>query len=205
MSIFSKITSLFKGEPAMNIHPAMNNGIIKGSDSFTGGTLTCLCSSNPVKVKVDAQTAHNHACGCTQCWKPEGAIFSQVAVVDRTKLSVIENEDKLAITPESKGQAIERYACTECGTHMYGRIDDTNHPFHGLDFIHTELSAESGWSEPQFAAFISSIIESGIDPEQMPAIRGKLEELGLPTYDCLSPALMDAIATHTAKASGALA
>jgi S-(hydroxymethyl)glutathione synthase len=29
--------------------------------------------------------------------------------------------------------------------------------------------------------------------------------LGLEPYDCLSPALMDAIATHTAKAKGALA
>ena len=35
--------------------------------------------------------------------------------------------------------------------------------------------------------------------------RGRsLRELKLEPYDCLSPALMDAIATHTAKASGAL-
>jgi S-(hydroxymethyl)glutathione synthase len=32
-----------------------------------------------------------------------------------------------------------------------------------------------------------------------------LKELGLEPYDCLSPTLMDAIATHTAKASGKLA
>ncbi len=203
MSIFSKITGLFKGEPEMNIHPAMNNGIKAGSDDFAGGTLTCLCSSNPVKVKVDAQTAHNHACGCTQCWKPEGALFSQVAVVDRNALSVIENEDKLEIIDDT--QAIQRYACKECGAHMYGRIEDTNHPFYGLDFIHTELSNESGWSEPQFAAFVSSVIETGVDPEKMGEIRDRLAELGLPAYDCLAPGLMDAIATHTAKASGALA
>jgi S-(hydroxymethyl)glutathione synthase len=33
----------------------------------------------------------------------------------------------------------------------------------------------------------------------MESIRGKLKELGLEPYDCLSPALMDAIATHVAK------
>jgi S-(hydroxymethyl)glutathione synthase len=33
----------------------------------------------------------------------------------------------------------------------------------------------------------------------MGAIRARLKELGLEPYDCLSPALMDAIATHVAK------
>jgi S-(hydroxymethyl)glutathione synthase len=35
----------------------------------------------------------------------------------------------------------------------------------------------------------------------MSGIRSRLRELGLEPYDCLSPALMDAIATHVAKSS----
>jgi S-(hydroxymethyl)glutathione synthase len=88
--------------------------------------------------------------------------------------------------------------------HMYGRIENTKHPFYGLDFIHTELSKEQGWSAPEFAAFVSSIIESGAPPAQMGAVRTRLKELRLEPYDALSPPLMDAIATHLAKASGAL-
>jgi S-(hydroxymethyl)glutathione synthase len=38
----------------------------------------------------------------------------------------------------------------------------------------------------------------------MGAVRSQLKELRLEPYDCLSPALMDAIATHVAKASGRL-
>jgi S-(hydroxymethyl)glutathione synthase len=38
----------------------------------------------------------------------------------------------------------------------------------------------------------------------MGAIRGRLKELELEPYDCLSPPLMDAVATAAAKASGAL-
>jgi S-(hydroxymethyl)glutathione synthase len=38
----------------------------------------------------------------------------------------------------------------------------------------------------------------------MGAVRTRLKELGLEPYDCLSPALMDAIATHAAKAAGVL-
>ena len=87
---------------------------------------------------------------------------------------------------------------------MYGRIENKDHPFYGLDFIHTELSDEDGWSAPEFAAFVSSVIESGVDPSRMDAIRARLRELGLEPYDALSPPLMDAIATHVAKRSGAL-
>ena len=88
---------------------------------------------------------------------------------------------------------------------MYGRIENKDHPFYGLDFVHTELSTEAGWSAPEFAAFVSSIIEARVDPAQMDGIRARLRELGLEPYDALSPPLMDAIATHIAKRSGALA
>jgi S-(hydroxymethyl)glutathione synthase len=89
---------------------------------------------------------------------------------------------------------------------MYGRIENKAHPFYGLDFVHVELSKEQGWAAPEFAAFVSSSIETGAaKPEQMAAVRARLRELGLEPYDCLSPPLMDAIATHIAKAKGTLA
>ena len=153
-------------------------------------------------MAIKGQCAHNHVCGCTKCWKPEGALFSQVAVVPRDNVSVIANEDKLVVVDPNA--TIQRHACKECGVHMYGRIENKEHPFYGLDFIHTERSNEAGWAPPEFAAFVSSIIESGASPDNMGAVRARLVELGLPPYDCLSPALMDAIATHTAKAKGVL-
>ena len=48
------------------------------------------------------------------------------------------------------------------------------------------------------------MIESGVNPDQMAGIRSRLKQLNLEPYDALSPPLMDAIATHIAKASGAL-
>lgn len=194
-----------KGEQQMsgiNIHPAVDNGVKAGSDQFSGGTLYCHCPSNQVEVTVKAQCMHNHVCGCTKCWKPSGALFSQVAVVPSDVVSVTANEGKLTIVDSAA--AIQRHACQDCGVHMFGRIEDTSHPFHGLDFIHTELSNEQGWAGAEFAAFTSSIIEAGTNPEQMGAVRSRLKELGLEPYDCLSPPLMDAIATHTAKAKGVL-
>ena len=190
------------GSSAISIHPSVDDGVKTGAKYSAGGTLVCKCAQNPVKVSVNSQSAYNHACGCTKCWKPTGALFAVVAVVPRDKLSVTENAGKLVIVDPNA--AIQRHACKGCGVHMYGRIENTKHPFYGFDFIHTELSPEAGWSPPGFAAFVSSIIEGGADPANQDAVRGRLRELGLEPYDCLSPPLMDAIATHIAKASGVL-
>jgi len=185
----------------ISLHPLIYKGVFrKAAPKFAGGTLTCLCASDPVTVSVASQSAHNHACGCSKCWKPEGAVFSIVAVVPRDSIKVTANEDKLAIVDSSA--TIQRHACKGCGAHLFGRIENGKHGFFGLDFIHTELSKDKGWSPPEFAAFVSSIIEQGFDPAQMGAVRSRLKKVGLQPYDCLSPPLMDYLASHAAKLSG---
>jgi S-(hydroxymethyl)glutathione synthase len=186
----------------VTIHPAVDSGIPPETAGFAGGTLSCACTTDTVTVAINGQVAHNHVCGCTKCWKPDGALFSQIAVTSRDNVSVTAHAEKLQVV--NAEAALQRYACKGCGVHMYVRIENTAHPFYGLDFVHTERSKESGWAAPTFAAFVSSIIESGANPDNMDAVRGRLVELGLPPYDCLSPPLMDAISTHIAKASGVL-
>ena len=187
--------------PSISLHPAIDHGIEQGAQNFSGGTLVCACADRPVTVRVDSQVLHNHACGCTKCWKPEGAMFSIVGVVPENTVSVTANADKLKVVDPAA--LIQRHACTVCGVHMYGPIEK-DHAFKGLAFIHAERSKESGWAPPEFAAFVSSVIESGTPPREMPAVRGRLQELGLTPYDCLSPPLMDALATFAARKAGTL-
>lgn len=177
------------------IHPSAAAPSPQVPADFDGGTLRCHCPDSPVVVQISAQSSHNHLCGCSQCWKPDGALFSQIAVVPRDAVSVIENGDKLGLVDPSA--VIHRYACRDCGVHLVGRIERKNHGFYGLDFIHTELSDEKGWSDLAFAAYVSSVIEAGFPPEQMPHLRSQLRSLGLEPYDCLSPDLMDVISRHT--------
>lgn len=184
----------------VHIHPSVDSGVKQGTGSFAGGTLVCKCKDRPVKVHITGDVAHNHACGCTKCWKPEGATFAVIAVVPRDKVSVVAHPEKLHIVDQSA--VIQRHACRECGAHLFGRIENKGHAFYGLDFVHTELSPQEGWSAPGFAAFVSSVIESGTPPSQMESIRKRLRELHLEPYDCLSPPLMDALATHAAKQKG---
>ena len=184
-----------------SLHPLIDNGITQGSGHFSGGTLVCHCADNPVEVTITGDVAYNHVCGCTKCWKPAGSIFSALGVVPSKNLVVAKNGQKLQVVDSAA--AIQRHACTGCGVHMYGRIENQGHPFFGFDFIHAELFKEKGAAAPGFAAFVSSVIESGVDPKEMGGIRRRLKELGLEPYDCLSPPLMDAIATHVAKAKAA--
>jgi S-(hydroxymethyl)glutathione synthase len=186
---------------AVKLHPAVDGGVKPTDPNFAGGTLVCLCASRPVKVRIKGQVAHDHACGCTKCWKPEGAVFSVVAVSSSENVEVLENGDKLKVVDSSA--LIQRHACVECGVHMHGPVE-RDHAFKGLSFVHPELFQESGWAAPGFAAFVSSVIEAGVDPSRMDGIRGRLRELKLEPYDCLSPGLMDYVATWTAKKSGAL-
>lgn len=182
-----------------NIHPAVNKGVKKGKKGFAGGTLTCNCSSKKVEVTLSGDTAHNHICGCSKCWKPDGALFSQVAVISRDNVKVTANGDKLKVV-DAKA-TIQRHACKDCGTHMYGRIENKDHAFYGLDFVHTELSDQDGWSEPQFAAFVSSIIEQGFPIENIGEVRAQIAKIELPYFDVLSSQLMDVLSAHAYKLS----
>jgi len=186
---------------APSLHPSIDNGFSKGSADFTGGTLRCHCPSDKVEVAITGNVLHNHACGCSKCWKPKGALFSVIAVTPIDNVKVTANGQKIKVVDESA--AIQRNACSSCGVHLFGRIVK-DHAFKGLDFVHVELSDEKGWQEPQFAAFVSSIIEQGFNPEGMDEIRSRFHKLGLETYDALSPPLMDALATYTAKKNGRL-
>src|SRR6202049_3756515 len=188
---------------ATSIHPSVDQGLKPAAANFAGGTLSCKCSDKKVTVSIKGQAAFNHVCGCTKCWKPGSALVAQIAVTPRANLSVTANEDKLKVVDPNA--AIKRYACKECGVHMYGRIDNTGHPLYGFDFFHTELSSDLGLAPPAVAAFVSSIIESGANPATMGAVRARVKELGLEPYDCLSPPLKDLLATHAAKAKGVVA
>ena len=134
------------------IHPAVDNGVhIHAHAGFKGGTLVCKCKTDPVEVTVDSDYLFNHLCGCTQCWKPEGAAFSMLAAVPRETVKVTKNGQKLKIVDETK--LLHRYACKDCGVHMYGVIEKADHVFHPFAFIHPERSRDEGYAAPTFAAF----------------------------------------------------
>lgn len=184
----------------VKIHPSVDGGVKAGTAGFAGGTLVCKCTTDPVKVSIKSDVLFNHVCGCSQCWRPSGALFSMISVVPSDKVEVIANGHKLKVVDASK--TIQRNACTVCGIHMHGPIVNAKHAFNGLSFIHSERFETAGAAAPVFAAFVSSIIETGTKPEDMEAIRARLKELKLEPYDALSPPLMDMLAGNNVKQNG---
>ncbi len=171
---------------AISIHPAVDKGTKPAAANFAGGTLVCHCSDKKVAVAIDSQCAYNHVCGCTKCWKPAGALFSQVAAVPRDKLRVTATatNSRSWIRMRLSNGTPARVAAYTCTVALR------------MKSIRSSVSISSTRN--------SRRTKAGRRRNNMGAVRARLRELKFEPYDCLSPALMDAIATHTAKASGVL-
>jgi S-(hydroxymethyl)glutathione synthase len=181
----------------VKLHPAVDNPLPRPHGVVTEATLRCLCATDPVHVRVVRPIYHNHLCGCSQCWKPAGALFAQTAVVSSDGLVIVSNQQKLHVV--DRAQSIRRHACQECGAHLYGEVPDAEHHFYGLYFVHPELAADTHCGPPEFAGFVSSLIESGTNPSLMEAIRRQLQWSGIPAFDGFSTEIMDIIAWHRRK------
>lgn len=180
---------------ALPIHPAIDAaGFAAAPEPMRH--LRCKCAHDPVELEIAGPIKHTHLCGCSQCWKPEGALFALIAIAPHDAVQVVAGEEKLLLA--TPGNAIQRYACRDCGAHMIGRVSDPDHHFFGLAFLHPELSGAAP-QKPEFAGFVSSIIEAGASPTYMRAVRKTLSAHGVPAYDAFSPEVMDVIAWHKVK------
>lgn len=177
------------------LHPAVGRDASASPDGVF--TARCKCSSEPVEIAVEQAVAHNHLCGCSKCWKPAGALFAQIAVVPAGCTSIVAQRDKLEAVDAT--QKIERHRCGACGTHMVGKVSDPDHHFYGLEFVHPELATDGHRPKIEFAAFVSSLVETGTPATGMASVRGALARAAIPAYDTFSPELMDIIAWHKVK------
>ncbi len=103
-------------------------------------------------------------------------------MVPTTAVTVVEHDEKLAV--------VDPLATIPSRLHGLRRPSPRpgrKHGPPGLTFIHPERFEAPGAAAPTFVAFVSSIIESGTPPEAMDAVRGRLADLELPPYDCLTP------------------
>lgn len=181
----------------VSLHPAVDSGVFASVPASEHNLLRCRCANAPVEVTISEVARHNHLCGCSKCWKPAGALFAQIAVAPANSAKVTANEDKLRVVDPM--QAIQRYACRDCGVHMLGTVENRDHHFYGLVFLHPELAVGDAALMPEFAAFVSSLVETGTSPSLTAAIRQRLGRLHISCYDGFSPELMDIIAWHRRK------
>lgn len=135
---------------SVTIHPSVDHGVKEGPSHFHGGTLHCHCAHNPVLVEVK----------------------SQLAAQSRARLHQVLEAQRRQVC--GGGCRAESFGY---GAGKFGRIENKDHVFYGLDFVHSELSPEKGWAAPEFARLSQgSLITSQIRPMVCPA--GKAASTG---------------------------
>ena len=161
---------------AVSIHPAVDQGVQRGTPELrrrdagvqmrrTAGQGEDRAASPPTTTSAAAPSAGSR----------EGALFSMVAVVPRDKLSVVENGDKLEIVDRSA--AIQRYACRNCGVHMYGRIENQGAPvLRASTSSIPSCRRSSGWSAPSSPPSCRRSSNPAPSPSRWPTVRARLKE-----------------------------
>jgi len=112
-------------------------------------TLFLQLLAEQVEMAIKGQSAHNHVCGCTKCWKPKGALFSAGRRRNARKPRRQGERNKLAIVdPKATIQPL----CLQGvrGPHVC-RIENRAIRCYGFDFISHRALNEAGWSPPEFA------------------------------------------------------
>ena len=84
-------------------------------------------------------------------------LCSQIAVTPRAKRQ--RHGERRQAEGRDRGRD-HQAICVQGLRRAHGRIDNKDHPLYGFDFFHTELSSDPAGAG-EFAAFVSSIIESG--------------------------------------------
>ena len=157
---------------AVSIHPSVDGGVeSRARKTSPGGSWRGGYADEPSDWQL-IPNPPTTTYELRQMLEPAGASFSIIAVVPRDKLAVTAKADKLKIV-----DAVPRSSAMHARTaeFTFTAVSRMRSIRFMARVIHTELSPDTGWSEPTFAAFVSSIIESGADPANQGAVRSRLK------------------------------
>ena len=85
-------------------------------------TGSCLCKK--VRYEITGKVGDIVHCHCVTCRKAHGAAFSSVASVCDADFR-LSGREHLKSYESSRGK--RRYFCSNCGTHVYAKREDTQH------------------------------------------------------------------------------
>lgn len=97
---------------------------------------SCLCGS--MKYEISGKVGDIVHCHCKTCRKAHGSAFSSVAAVQDGDIRLL-NEGKLKSYESSAGK--HRYFCSNCGTQIYAKRDNTSHVILKLGSLDSEIDS----------------------------------------------------------------
>ena len=186
----------------ITIHPAVDEGVKPGAKDFAGGTLRCHCATDPVEVRITGMRAQPRVRLHEVLEAEGGAVLAGGGRPARQGAGDQERRQAEGGRPERADPA-PRLPRVRRAHARPGRAR-RNIPSPGWSSSTPSCRRNRAGRPPDFAAFVSSIIESGDRAREDGRDPRAAEGAGPAPYDWLSPGLMDYIATYTAKASGVL-
>lgn len=126
-------------------------------------TGSCLCGK--VTYEITGKIGDIIHCHCQTCRKAHGSAFSSVSSVDDANFK-LSGEDALNAFESSQGKW--RYFCSNCGTQIFAKRENTNHVILRLGSLDTDpmslekshiwVSQKASWYQinrelPQYAEF----------------------------------------------------
>jgi hypothetical protein len=112
---------------ALSAETNIENVMINGS---------CLCGS--VKYEISGKVGDIVHCHCKTCRKVHGSAFSSVAAVQDSDFNLL-SKDSLKSFESSVGK--HRYFCSNCGTQVYAKRDETSHVILRLGSLDSKIDS----------------------------------------------------------------
>lgn len=72
------------------------------------------CTCRQVRYRVTARPLIVHACHCRWCQRETGAAFALNALIERDRVSLLQGELELVLTPSHSGQGQKILRCPQC-------------------------------------------------------------------------------------------
>ena len=90
--------------------------------SFEGG---CTCGS--VRYRMESSPLIVHCCHCTWCQRETGTAFALNALVEADRVTILDGEPEMILTPSASGKGQRIWRCPECHIALwsnYAGFDD---------------------------------------------------------------------------------
>jgi len=116
--------------------------------TFGGG---CACGG--VRYRMQAPPLFVHCCHCRWCQRESGASYALNALVEADRVSVLEGEPEMTLTPSNSGKGQKIWRCPDCHVALwssYGGFGDK------VSFVRVGTMDDADRIAPDIHIFTSS-------------------------------------------------
>ena len=125
------------------------------------------CACGGVRYRMQAQPLFVHCCHCRWCQRESGASYALNALVEADRVSVLDGEPEMTLTPSNSGKGQKIWRCPDCHVALwsnYGGFGDK------VSFVRVGTLDDADRIAPDIHIFTSSKQPWVVIPEGSDAV-----------------------------------